>query len=127
MLKLKEDLEQQQKQQQPSCHPTLSPTAFANSCAQVQLNTRINALGTVHCGGILKKRSMDEGSDNDDEGGPSAKRRCISPPFPSPESLPLRLVSPDLSTRRVTFNEVPERFYPSLVSPYLSSDEVSLE
>ena len=115
MLKLK-DMEQ------PSCHPTLSPTS-ADSSAQVQLNTRINALVAVHCG-ILKKRSMDEGSDDE---GRAAKRRCISPLFQSPESSPVRLVSPDPSTRRVTFKEVPERFYPTLVSPDLSSDDGSFE
>jgi hypothetical protein len=39
---------------------------------QVQVNTRINALGgPVHCG-ILKKRSLDESSDDEDR---SAKRR----------------------------------------------------
>jgi hypothetical protein len=106
--------------EQPSCHPTLSPTSAS---LQVQLNTRINAVGAVHCG-ILKKRSIDEGSDDE---GQSAKRRCISPLLQSPESPPLRLVSPDPSTRRVTFNDVPERFYPSLVSPDLSSDDVSLD
>lgn len=101
----------------PSCHPTLSPST--DSRKQVQVNTRINALGgSDHSiGGILKKRSFDETTD---EQRP-AKRRCVSP-F-SPESSP-RLVSPD--ARRVTFNDVPQAFYPSLVSPDLSSDDASL-
>ena len=95
----------------------------ADSFEQVQVNTRINALGSsVHCG-ILKKRSLDYSSEEDR----SAKRRCVSPPTQCPESSPLRLVSPDPSARRVTFNDVPIEEHPSLVSPDLSSDDASLE
>lgn len=114
---VKEDLET------PSCSPTHSPTMDTQK--QVKINTHLNALGTsghVVEGGILKKRSMDEFSDDER----SAKRRCISPLQQSPESSPVRLVSPDPG-RRVTFNDVPQAFYPSLVSPDLSSDDVSLE
>lgn len=107
----------------PSCHPTLSPTSESHK--EVQVNTRLNALGkTPDCiGGILRKRSADES----DDVVRSSKRRCISPLTHSPESSPVRLVSPDPSTRRVTFNEVPQAFYPSLVSPDISSDDASLE
>lgn len=97
----------------PTSQPTLSPS--------VKANTRINALGgidstTTPCvGGILKKRSFEESDDR------PAKRRCVSP-F-SPESSPT-LVSPDV--RRVTFKDVPQAFYSSLVSPDVSSDDASL-
>ena len=96
-----------------------------DSRKQVQVNTRMSSsLGSsVHCG-ILKRRSLDESFDEENQ---SVKRRCISPLTQSPESSLLRLVSPDPSARRVTFNEVPEAFYPSLVSPELSSDDASLE
>lgn len=102
----------------PSCHPTLSPSTTADS-HQVQVNTRINALGSNNesCrGGILKKRSFEESTDEH-----PAKRRCVSP-F-STESSP-SIVSPE--GRRVTFKDVPQAFYPSLVSPDLSSDDASL-
>jgi hypothetical protein len=97
----------------PSCHPTLSPST--DNRTKVQVNTRINSLGDHCTGGILKKRSFDETDER------PAKRRCVSP-F-SPESSP-RLISPE--GRRVTFNDVPQAFYPSLVSPDLSSDDASL-
>lgn len=107
----------------PSCNQTNSPTMDTQN--QVKINTRLNALGAsghVVEGGILKKRSTDESSDDER----SSKRRCISPFQQSPESSLVRLVSPDPG-RHVTFNDVPQAFYPSLVSPDLSSDDVSLE
>lgn len=98
----------------PSCHPTLSPS-MTDSLKPFGI-TRVNSLGGDNCtGGILKKRSFDETEER------PAKRRCVSP-F-SPESSP-RQVSPD--ARRVTFNDVPQAFYPTLVSPDLSSDDASL-
>jgi hypothetical protein len=98
----------------PSCHPTLSPEA--SSHIPFRNPVRLNASEHPLVGGILKKRSFEDST----EERPS-KRRCVSPI--SPETSP-RLVSPD--GRRVTFNDVPEAFYPSLVSPDLSSDDASL-
>jgi hypothetical protein len=99
----------------PSCYPTLSPS-FKTTQVQHIANTspRINNDCTTI--GILRKRSFDETTEER-----PAKRRCVSP-F-SPESSP-RLVSP--CSRRVTFNDVPQAFYPSLVSPDLSADDASL-
>lgn len=72
-------------------------------------------------GGILKKRSFDEGL------APEAKRqRCISPSSTMLENGPIRLVSPESprKSKRVSFHEQPEAFYPVLVTPdVLSSDE----
>lgn len=75
----------------------------------------------TYLGGILKKRSFDEGP------APEAKRqRCISPSSTMLEGGPIRLVSPDSprKRKRVSFHEQPEAFYPVLVTPdVLSSDE----
>jgi hypothetical protein len=74
-----------------------------------------------HEGGILKKRSFDEGF------APEAKRqRCVSPASFMLENGPIRLVSPDSprKSKRVSFHEEPEAIYPVLLTPdVLSSDE----
>jgi len=81
-----------------------------------QINTR-----EPQEGGILKKRSFDEGP------VPEAKRqRCISPSSNMLENGPIRLVSPDSprKSRRVSFHDQPQAFYPVLVTPdVLSSDD----
>jgi len=72
-------------------------------------------------GGILKKRSFDEGQ------APEGKRqRCISPASNMLENGPIRLVSPDSprNSKRVSFHDQPQAFYPVLVTPdMLSSDD----
>ena len=101
----------------PSCHPTLSPSSCKTAPVPQVTTSQINSDCTSTTGGILRKRSFDEVTEER-----PAKRRCVSP-F-SPESSP-RLVSPE-AARRVTFNDVPQAFYPSLVSPDLSLDDASL-
>jgi hypothetical protein len=113
----------------PSCNPTVCPSTPTLG-AVVQHNTRFNALGKTAKDCLMmslsSKRSFDsiETAECED----SCKRlRCSSPPL-SPEE-PLRLVSPDMNCqpnkrRRVSFSsDPPIAFYPSLVSPDLSSSE----
>ena len=101
----------------------------ASSNVVVKHNTRLNALGKTAKDSLsmslTSKRSFDsmETVESGYEGS-----RCQSPPL-SPEQDPVRLVSPDFGVhsqkrRRVTFSEdAPMSFYPSLVSPDISSDE----
>lgn len=72
-------------------------------------------------GGILKKRSFDEVSVQE-----TKRQRCISPASTMLETGPIRLVSPESprKSKRVSFHEQPEAFYPVLVTPdVLSSDD----
>mmetsp|Transcript_17211 Transcript_17211/g.28591 ORF Transcript_17211/g.28591 Transcript_17211/m.28591 type:complete len:355 (+) Transcript_17211:391-1455(+) len=86
----------------------------------IAIHARLNSLGPQE-GGILKKRSFEETSD-----APDAKRqRCVSPASTMLESGPIRLVSPDSprKSKRVSFHEEPEAFYPTLVTPDVSSSD----
>jgi hypothetical protein len=114
----------------PSPNPTVSPFTPTLG-AVVQHNTRLNALGktakdSLMMSSLSSKRSFD--SIETVECEDSCKRLRCSSPFLSPEE-PLRLVSPDMNcqpTKRrcVSFSSDPPcAFYPSLVSPDLSSDE----
>mmetsp|Transcript_8717 Transcript_8717/g.12609 ORF Transcript_8717/g.12609 Transcript_8717/m.12609 type:complete len:364 (+) Transcript_8717:76-1167(+) len=88
----------------------------SSSAAASQGNSR-----QPHEGGILKKRSFDEGPAQE-----SKRQRCISPSSTMLEGGPIRLVSPESprKRKRVSFHEQPEAFYPVLVTPdVLSSDE----
>jgi hypothetical protein len=104
---------------EPAPIPNIVPVRIKNSIFQV--NTRSNILSSGVEGGILKKRSFDE----DVSLEPDTKRqRCVSPTFEQLE--PMYLVSPDSprKSRRVTFHDKPQAFYPTLVTPdELSSDE----
>eukprot|EP00980_Cylindrotheca_fusiformis_P024641 scaffold12194_cov129-Cylindrotheca_fusiformis.AAC.5 len=112
----------------------LSPASAIT--AEVEHNTRFNALGSTAKSSLMMslscKRSFDSMSTVDEADFDDCKRsRCSSPPL-SPQQYPVRLVSPDLATghkrRRVSFsNAPPKAFYPNLVSPYLSSDEADEE
>ena len=108
--------------------PRLSPASQSNV---VQHNTRLNSLGKTAKDcltmSLSSKRSFDSVETAECEYEDCCKRmRCSSPPL-SPEQAPMRLVSPEFSPskrRRVTFSEDPPRnFYPTLVSPDVSSDE----
>lgn len=92
-----------------------SPVSMASTSVD-QCNLRQS-----HEGGILKKRSFEESS------APESKRqRCVSPSSTMLEGGPIRLVSPESprKSKRVSFHEQPEAFYPVLVTPdVLSSDE----
>jgi hypothetical protein len=113
----------------PSRNPTVSPFAPSPG-AVVQHNTRLNALGKTAKDSLMmslsSKRSFDSIETVDSED--SCKRMRCSSPFLSPEE-PLRLVSPDMNCqpskrRSVSFSSDPPcSFYPSLVSPDISSDE----
>lgn len=85
------------------------------------IHARLNSAGPQE-GGILKKRSFDECPT-----APDAKRqRCVSPASTMLETGPIRLVSPESprKSKRVSFHEEHEAFYPVLVTPdVLSSDE----
>lgn len=109
----------------------LSPASHAN--VVVKYNTRLNALGKTakNClaMSLSSKRSFDsmETAECEYEEDCCKRLRCMSPPL-SPEQSPVRLVSPDClppsKRRRVSFSEDPPRaFYPTLVSPDVSSDE----
>jgi len=113
----------------PSRNPTVSPVTPTLG-AVVQHNTRLNALGKTAKDSLLmslsSKRSFDSIETMESEN--SCKRMRCSSPFLSPEE-PLRLVSPDMNChptkrRSVSFSsDPPSSFYPSLVSPDISSDE----
>lgn len=122
----------------PLSNDVLSPNSAVS--AEVQHNTRFNALGATAKNSLImsltSKRSFDsmstvEDADYDIEDD-HCKRRCSSPPL-SPQQAPVRLVSPDFSNqphkrRRVSFSSAPPKaFYPNLVSPDLSSDENECE
>eukprot|EP00934_Nitzschia_sp_Nitz4_P007294 Nitzschia sp. Nitz4//scaffold36_size144017//98549//99580//NITZ4_003105-RA/size144017-processed-gene-0.86-mRNA-1//-1//CDS//3329549513//7284//frame0 len=111
----------------PEVNPELTPTSGLG--AVVQHNTRLNALGRTAkdslYSSLTSKRSFESvetvAGDFD-----SKESRCSSPMVDEPE--PVRLVSPDMNQpnkrRRVSFSsEPPKAFYPSLISPDLSSDE----
>mmetsp|Transcript_19057 Transcript_19057/g.41021 ORF Transcript_19057/g.41021 Transcript_19057/m.41021 type:complete len:350 (+) Transcript_19057:380-1429(+) len=107
----------------------------------VRRNTRLNALGssfaarahssTLSLNDLLvqRKRSFDSLAtsatlDEDLEEPCSKRARCSSPPL-SPETSPLRLVSPDNNKRHVRFSaDPPQCFYPALVTP---EDSLSAE
>jgi len=124
----------QEMRDYPVNNPNLSPTSAVN--AEVQHNTRFNALGTTAKNSLMtiltSKRSFDSMSTVDDADFDCKRQRCTSPPL-SPQQVPLNLVSPDFSQpghkrRRVSFSSAPPTaFYPSLVSPDLSSDENDCE
>ena len=112
-----------------SAHAALSPASAIN--AEVQHNTRYNALGTTARNSLTltSKRSFDSMSTVEDlDYDEKDSMRCSSPPL-SPQQQTVRLVSPDFSQpghkrRRVSFsNAPPKAFYPNLVSPDLSGDE----
>ena len=109
----------------------------------VRRNTRLNALGSSSAASVRRsspfkfqddvavrrKRSFDSLStsatlDEDCDSHCSKRVRCSSPPL-SPETSPLRLVSPDCVKRHVRFSaDPPQSFYPSLVTP---EDSLSAE
>lgn len=112
----------------PTLNCELTPTSYLG--AVVQHNTRLNSLGKTAKDSLFvslsSKRSFESvetvESDYEQRG-----LRCSSPPL-SPEPLTMRLVSPEMGQpnkrRRVSFsNDPPKAFYPSLISPDLSSDE----
>lgn len=113
--------------------PLLSPSSA--SIAEVQHNTRFNALGATAKNSLIvslsSKRSFDSMSTVEDAEYDCKQPRCTSPPL-SPQQVPVRLVSPDFNhpgkRRRVSFSSAPPKaFYPNLVSPDLSSDENDCE
>jgi pSer/pThr/pTyr-binding forkhead associated (FHA) protein len=103
---------------EPAPIPNIVPVRTRDSIFRV--NTRMNVLTGGVEGGILKKRSFDDVISLE----PDAKRqRCVSP---TPEQQePIQIVSPDSprKSRRVTFHDKPQAFYPVLVTDELSSDE----
>lgn len=110
-------------------HATLSPASAIH--AEVEHNTRYNALGTTarNSLSLTSKRSFDSMSTVEDlEYDEKDNMRCSSPPL-SPQQQMVRLVSPDFSQpghkrRRVSFSSAPPKaFYPNLVSPDPSGDE----
>jgi len=104
---------------EPAPIPNIVPLRSRDSIFQI--NTRMNVLTGGVEGGILKKRSFDDVISAE----PVSKRqRCVSPPLEQLE--PILLVSPDSprKSRRVTFHDKPEAFYPELGAPdMVSSDE----
>jgi hypothetical protein len=120
---------EEMKDYEVSYTPTLCPAS--NEHVIVKHNTRLNALGKTAKDSLVmsltSKRSFDSMDTVESEDYDCKRMRCLSPPL-SPEQEPVRLVSPDMGLpskrRRVTFSEdLPRAFYPSLVSPDISSDE----
>ena len=103
---------------EPAPIPNIVPVRTRDSIFRV--NTRMNILTSGVEGGILKKRSFD---DESSLGHDAKRQRCVSPTLEQQE--PIQLVSPDSprKSRRVTFHDKPQAFYPVLVSDELSSDE----
>jgi len=115
-----------------SAHESLSPTSAV--IAEVEHNTRYNALGTTARNSLISnltsKRSFDSMSTVEDlDFEEKSGMRCTSPPLSPKQQMPLRLVSPDFNQpgqkrRKVSFSSAPPKaFYPSLVSPDVSGDE----
>jgi len=115
-----------------SAHESLSPTSAV--IAEVEHNTRYNALGTTARNSLISnltsKRSFDSVSTVEDlDYEEKSGMRCTSPPLSPKQQMPLRLVSPDFNQpgqkrRKVSFSSAPPKaFYPSLVSPDVSGDE----
>lgn len=112
----------------PTICALLSPSS--SMVAVVEHNTRLNSLGKTAKDSLVmslsSKRSFDsvETVDSDCE---NKRMRCSSPPL-SP-AQPVRLVSPEMGEpykrRRVSFSsEPPKAFYPNLISPDLSCDDM---
>jgi len=116
-----------------TAHASLSPTSAV--IAEVEHNTRYNALGTTARNSLISnltsKRSFDSMSTVEDLDYEEKNRmQCTSPPLSPQQQMLLRFVSPDFSQpgqkrRRVSFDSAPSKsFYPNLVSPDLSGDEI---
>ena len=108
---------------EPAPIPNIVPLRVKNNIFQV--NSRSNILPGGVEGGILKKRSFDDDVSLESE---TKRQRCVSPTFEQLE--PMYLVSPDSprKSRRVTFHDKPQAFYPTLVTPdeFLSDEEAKL-
>lgn len=109
----------------------------------VRRNTRLNALGASAAERIrgtmnlthyedflvIRKRSFDSLATSatlDEDIEPLSKRSRCTSPFLAPESVLLRLVSPEVTKRHVRFSaDPPLTFYPALVTPEesLSAEE----